>query len=86
MICGRCHSALSSFGGELALHFAGLEGLTKPIVWLFPQVHVCLKCGTAEFAVPDREKQVLITGKRVAGAVVSEDHTTEDSTPARTAA
>jgi len=33
------------------LHFPGYEGLTKPTVWLFPKVVVCLDCGFAEFTV-----------------------------------
>jgi hypothetical protein len=33
------------------LHFPGFEGLTKPTVWLFPEVRICLECGFAEFTV-----------------------------------
>ena len=39
--------------GELALHFPGLQGLEKPIVWAFPEVLVCLNCGFAVFALED---------------------------------
>ena len=38
---------------ELALHFPGLKGLDKPIVWAFPEVSVCLNCGFAVFALAD---------------------------------
>jgi hypothetical protein len=38
---------------ELALHFRGLKGLDKPIVWAFPEVLVCLNCGFAVFALAD---------------------------------
>ena len=48
-----------TFGGEVALHFAGLDGLRKPIVWVFPKVLVCLDCGFAEFAVPDEQVKKL---------------------------
>jgi hypothetical protein len=49
----------NSFGGEIALHFRGLAGLNKPIVWVFPQVLVCLNCGFAEFVVPEEQKKTL---------------------------
>jgi hypothetical protein len=40
-------------------HFPGLEGLDKPIVWVFTQLLVCLDCGTAQFAIPKAELSVL---------------------------
>jgi hypothetical protein len=58
------------FNSEIAIHFPGLEGLDKPIVWVFPKVVVCLHCGLAEFAVPEREMQVLLQGSPVQGAVI----------------
>ena len=58
------------FDGEIAIHFRGLEGLDKPIVWAFPKIKVCLNCGLSEFVVPDRELQVLVHGKPVEGAMV----------------
>jgi hypothetical protein len=68
--CSRCSSEYrSDFGGELAIHFTGLAGLNKPIVWVFPQLLVCLHCGFTEFVVPARELQVLETGTPVEGAV-----------------
>jgi len=36
-------------------HFPELQGLDKPIVWVFPELTVCLKCGFSEFVVPERE-------------------------------
>jgi hypothetical protein len=44
---------------EIAIHFPGVKGLEKPIVWVFPEVLVCLSCGNAEFVVPERELRVL---------------------------
>ena len=73
MICPRCKSPRTSFNGEIAIHFPGIEGLRKPIVWVFPQLHVCLNCGNTEFLVPVREREVLVTGKTVRDAVISED-------------
>jgi hypothetical protein len=58
--CRSCRSAnLSTFNGEIAIHFPGLEGLDKPIVWVFPKLPVCLKCGLAEFVVPEAELRQL---------------------------
>jgi hypothetical protein len=71
MTCKECHSdKLSLFNGETAIHFPGLAGLGKPIVWVFPKLVVCLHCGFTEFTVPERELQVLQTGSPVDGAVV----------------
>jgi len=72
MLCRRCESPRTSFTGEIAIHFAGLTGLNKPVVWLFPEVKICLKCGTAEFVVPERERKVLADRKPVEGAMISE--------------
>lgn len=49
----------SRFNGEVAIHFPGLEGLNKPIVWVFPELFLCLNCGKAEFTVPDKELRTL---------------------------
>lgn len=71
MVCKRCQSDKQSvFDGEIAIHFGGLEGLDKPIVWVFQQLVVCLHCGSTEFIVPERELQVLEQGSPVKGAVV----------------
>jgi hypothetical protein len=58
--CKSCSSREQhSFEGEVALHFPGLDGLNKPIVWVFPEIFVCLNCGSAEFVVPDEQKNIL---------------------------
>ena len=63
MKCRGCGAspAAHPFNGELALHFPGRDGLTRPIVWVFPRVLVCLQCGFAEFVVPDEQVQTLRT-------------------------
>jgi hypothetical protein len=77
--CKSCHSDnLSAFNGEVAIHFLGLEGLKKSIVFVFPKVLICLNCGFAEFSVPERELRLLQTGTPVEGAVTSEDRLTGD--------
>jgi hypothetical protein len=59
--CGSCQSANKRiFNGEIAIHFSGLEGLDKPIVWVFPKLLVCLNCGFTEFAVPEAELRRLV--------------------------
>jgi hypothetical protein len=75
MACNICASEnRRTFSGELAIHFPGIEGLQKPIVWTFPKLLVCLDCGRAEFIVPERELRVLITGVPVDGAIVLPPH------------
>jgi len=63
-VCFACGSSRSSeLLGESCLHFpGGLESLDKPPVWAFPQVLVCLECGTAQFSLPE-EQLKLIQGK-----------------------
>ncbi len=72
MACKSCSSENQKiFHGELAIHFGGLAGLEKPIVWVFPKLLVCLRCGFAEFTVPGNELNVLVSGKAVPGVMVS---------------
>jgi hypothetical protein len=52
--CPSCSSRNHrKLNAELALHFQGLQGLDKPIVWAFPEVLICLNCGFAVFALAD---------------------------------
>lgn len=63
MSCRGCKSSRqSSFGSEVAIHFPGLKGLNKPIVWVFPKLLVCLDCGLTEFIVPESELRALGQG------------------------
>jgi hypothetical protein len=60
----RCESSPSGrqaeFLGEICLHFSGgLETLDKPLIWVYPQVVVCLDCGRAGFTIPEAELQHL---------------------------
>jgi hypothetical protein len=60
MVCKRCDSSnLSTFNGEVAIHFPGLNGLDKPIIFVFPKLVVCLQCGLTEFTVPEKELRLL---------------------------
>lgn len=52
MLCQSCRSSEQrEFTAEINIHFPGKDGLTKPTVWVFPSLQVCLKCGSAEFAI-----------------------------------
>lgn len=67
MTCKTCGSdKQKKFTAEMAIHFLGLEALKKPIVWVFPELLVCLNCGNAEFAVPEIELRVLAKGDAAA--------------------
>jgi hypothetical protein len=74
MSCKSCLSEhQSNLNGEIAIHFPGLKGLEKPIVWMFPKLLVCLECGFTEFAVPERELGVIVKGTAVEGAVILDE-------------
>ena len=69
MACKRCGSDdQSTFNGEVAVHYPGLKGLDKPIVWVFPKLGVCLHCGLTEFTVPESETRVLREGMALSTA------------------
>lgn len=56
MSCKTCLSVNTrTFNAEIAIHFPGLEGLNKPIVWVFPRLTVCLDCGFGEFEIPEEQ-------------------------------
>jgi hypothetical protein len=64
MPCKSCGSDnRNQFNAEIAIHFPGLEGLDKPIVWVFPNLLICMDCGTAEFAIPEAQLCLLAIGK-----------------------
>ena len=67
--CKHCHSEhLGHFTGEVAIYLTGLASLNQSIVWVFPDLLVCLNCGYTEFIVPERELQALETGTPDEGA------------------
>jgi hypothetical protein len=68
MPCKSCGSVnQSKLTAEIAIHFPGLENLDRPAVWVFPELVVCLDCGTAEFAVPEAELRQFAKGDAAAG-------------------
>ena len=61
MSCKSCQSQnRRNLYGELAIHFPGVEGLTKPIIWVFPKLVVCLDCGVTELTIPEPELRRLV--------------------------
>lgn len=50
----------TEFHAEVAIHSPGLEGLNRPIVWVFPELFLCLTCGKKEFIVPDNDLRTLM--------------------------
>jgi len=60
VFCKACQSENQrTLNGEIAIHFPGLAGVEKPVVWVFPKLLVCLSCGFTTFAVPESELRVL---------------------------
>ena len=60
LICKSCGSNRQhKCNGEVAIDFPGLHGLGKPIVWVFPQLLLCLDCGVADFQIRKEELRVL---------------------------
>jgi hypothetical protein len=63
MPCKSCGSVnVNKFIGEMGIRSAGLKNIDKPVVWVFPNLVVCLDCGIAEFAVPETELRLLAKG------------------------
>jgi Zn ribbon nucleic-acid-binding protein len=61
--CKSCGSVTQSkFIAEMGIHVPGLKNIDKLVVWVFPELVVCLDCGTAEFAVPEAELRQLAKG------------------------
>jgi hypothetical protein len=67
--CNWCGSVnLRKFSGEIAIRFPGLKNIDKPVVWVYPELVICLECGNAEFAVPQAELRLLSKGDAAAVA------------------
>jgi hypothetical protein len=43
----------------MGIHFPGLKNIDKPVVWVFPELVVCLDCGMAEFLLAEAELRQL---------------------------
>ena len=64
MRCKSCKpESQLEFGAEMIVHFPGLEGLDKPVVWVFPKLLVCMDCGFTEFGIPETQLALLANGR-----------------------
>jgi hypothetical protein len=43
----------------MGIRSPGLKDISKPVVFVFPEVMICLDCGNAEFIVPETELRLL---------------------------
>lgn len=72
--CKGCHSGHRRlFNSEIAIHFPGLEGLKKSIVWAFPELLICLDCGFTELKVSEKELRVLSEGFAADDAIIFDE-------------
>lgn len=62
-LCKECGSdKVKDFKGELAVHFPGREGLTKPFVLVLTRLDICRICGWTNFTVPRDQLRLLVKG------------------------
>jgi hypothetical protein len=60
MRCQSCQSTIQvELPGEIAIHFPGRENLSTPHVFVFPDIVLCLDCGSANFAVREAEPRSI---------------------------
>lgn len=71
MDCQLCGSERTQLSAEINIHFPAMSGLTKPPVWVFPVLQVCLECGLTEFIIPPQELRALGDGRRDVDAKAS---------------
>jgi hypothetical protein len=68
MCCSCSSENQAKFNVEMNVHFPGLKNASRPSVWLFPEVLICLNCGSATFSVPSVELALLAEGTPKKGA------------------
>jgi len=67
MQCKSCRSSnQNKFIGEMGIRGSGWKNIDKPLVWVFPELIVCMDCGTAEFIIPEAELRLLAKGDAAA--------------------
>ena len=60
MRCTLCSSANEvQFSSEIMIHFKGRKHLVNPGVLAFPQMLVCLDCGSTRFTIPEDTLELL---------------------------
>jgi hypothetical protein len=69
MSCRACASAnQTEFAAEMNIHLSGPANLTKPGIFVFPRLLVCLDCGFSQLAVPETELTLLRNAPDTAAA------------------
>ena len=64
MSCTSCESHnQAEFTAEINLHFRGSRNIDNPGVFMFPNVSVCLDCGSSRFTIPEAELRKLKEGE-----------------------
>lgn len=63
-MCGACGSTEqpAEFPAEICIHLPGAQNLSTPAVLVFPQIAVCLRCGSSKFVTAEQELQQLKEG------------------------
>ena len=70
MACRLCQSEnQATFSSEVWIQRAGRNDLTKPAVWVFPYLVVCLDCGFTEFRIEETALSLLAEDTGATGAV-----------------
>jgi hypothetical protein len=60
MRCTSCGAVnRRKFTAEIGIHSPGLKNIDMPVVWVFPELAVCMECSIAEFSVPEAELRLL---------------------------
>ena len=60
MQCQSCQSyRQAQLTAEIAIHFPGYENLNTPHVLIFPEIVVCLDCGSTTLKIPKAELQSI---------------------------
>jgi hypothetical protein len=55
MTCKCGSNRKHGFIAEIGIRSPGLKNIDKPTVLIFPQLIVCLDCGTSELVVPENK-------------------------------
>jgi hypothetical protein len=56
MHCASCNSEeLGKFPAEIAIHLPGLTNISKPHIFVFPPLLVCMRCGCVKFVLSEDE-------------------------------
>jgi hypothetical protein len=63
MSCRSCGSgSLKNFAGELSVHALGMQNVDAPVVWVFPELQVCMDCGFTELKIDANKLGLLGKG------------------------